>query len=249
MKTSSCLIAVLLLSFQLQAQTKPILTEEPPVPHQKPESAVEVTDQPTVVPAPESANSRMSRALTRYTGSAHWSPLSTWIPSKFGFSAGYVFNENWTLEGEYTSKSISASFQSVDFGQIVDRRYGIQGRWYPGTSNSFHFIVGLFKSEFSAEIGSTILNNVSGTPSSTLVKFQSMGPQLGLANRWQWQNGIGFGIDWLVMYMPLFNKSLDNDVLNSVTNTTDRSDIDKVTSVVSNIPQFDLLRLQLGYSF
>jgi len=250
-------LILILMAFGLSvsfAQTKkPVLTEEPPVPHQQQSEDPYLTPAPiqepvAIDPEPENLPTKVLRGLTRYNGSIHFSPLSTWLPGKLGLSLGYILDQNWTIEAESTSKSYSASFKSVDFGKIVDRRYGIQSRWYPN-SNSFNLIMGLFKSEFSAEIGNTIINNMSTIPSQTVFKFQSLGPQLGLANRWQWKSGVNFGVDWLVMYVPLFNKQVDDEVLHYITNTTDRSDLDTVIGVVSKLPQFEVLRLTLGYSF
>lgn len=240
------------------AQTK-TLSKEPPVPYETtpvdPETAATMPSSPppvqeprTITPEPEALPTKVLRGLTRYTANLHYSFLSTWIPSKFGASLGYHYDERWTFEGEYTSASLGASFQSVDFGEIVDRRYGLQARWYPGT-NSFHWIMGIYRSEFTAEIGNTIINNIGTVPEQTIFKIQSTGPLFGVANRWQWKQGVSVGVDWFVIYWPLFDKTVDDEVLKYITNSSDRSDVDKVTGVVSRIPQFDLFKLHLGYSF
>lgn len=204
--------------------------------------------EPIVVEPPKLFTTRVLRGLSRGTASLHLSPFSTWIPMKYGISGGYVFNENWTLEGEYTQATMSASFQHVDFGHMVDRRYGLQSRWYPGSSNSFNFILGFYKSEFVAEIGNTVLNNVGNIPGADVLRFESYGPQVGLSNRWQWQPGVTFGVDWFVMYFPLFGRT-DDSALKYINNSTDRSNLEDVVSVLKNIPQFDVLKLNLGYSF
>lgn len=201
-----------------------------------------------VTPDPGKPPTKDLRGLTRFNGSIHYSPFSTWLLGKRGFSIGTILDENWTLEGEYTTGSISASFRNIDFGRVVDRRYGVQSRWYPD-SNSFNLIFGLFKSEFSAEIGNTIINNIGSVPAQTVFKIESIGSQLGLANRWQWSNGVTFGVDWFVMYLPLFDKKIDDEVLKYITSSTDRSDIDNLTGLISRLPQFDVLKLNLGYSF
>lgn len=248
-KFTATLIVTSFLALPVHAQKKPLNTE-PPVPHQTlpTETQTDPVEKPLVVEPPVDSSTRMARSLSQFTGNVHLSPFSSWLPMKYGLSLGYILDPNWTIEGEYTRRTISAGFQSVDFGEIKDHRYGIQSRWYPG-SNSFNLILGLYKSEFTAELGDAVLNNVTGVPSTTVIKFESMGPQLGLANKWQWQSGITFGVDWFVMYIPAFNKKIDDNVLQSVNNSDDRSDLDKVISVVSNLPQFDILKINLGYSF
>lgn len=214
----------------------------------EPASQTPQETEPTVVPAPKDLPTSALRGLSQYSVNAHLSPISTWLPMKYGLSLGYISSQTWTFEAELTRKSISAKVLDVDFGQVVDQRYGVQARWYP-SSNTFNLIMGLFKSEFSFELGNSYLNNIPGSPSATVWKFESIGPQLGLSNRAQWSNGITFGIDWFVIYIPMLNKTIDDEALQSVTNSDDRDNLDKATKAIRNIPQFDLLRITLGYTF
>jgi hypothetical protein len=202
----------------------------------------------TIVPPPKDLPTQSLRGTSQYTGNVHLSPLSTWLPMKYGISLGYIPSTEWTIEAELTKRTISTKLLSVDFGEIVDQRYGIQARYYPG-SNSFNWIFGLFKSTFSFELGNSYISNIPGSPTATVWKFESIGPQLGLSNRFQWSNGITFGVDWFVMYIPAFNKTVDDTVIQSVTNTQDREDLDKAVKIVQGTPQFDLFRLSLGYTF
>lgn len=245
-------ILCLLVASVLQARAAQSEVQEIPLPADPTTTTdvstppVEPVTLPTVAPAPKPFTTKTLRGLSRYTGSLHFSYLSTWIPAKIGLSGGYIFNDRWTVEGEYTSGSLSADFHSVDFGKITDRRYGLQSRWYPG-ANSFNVILGFYRAEFSAELGNTILNHMSSVPQADVWKFDSYGPQFGLSNRWQWRNGATLGVDWFVMYIPLFGKT-DDSALRYVS-ASDRSDLDTVTSLVRNIPQFDVLKLTLGYTF
>lgn len=236
-----------------KAQTK---TSEP-VPTLNPDPSTTITPAPTsgtlepepaLVEAPKDLPTRSVRALSQYTVNAHLSMLSTWLPMKYGFSLGYIDSDEWTIEAELTRKTLSAKLLSVDFGEMVDQRYGVQARWYP-SSNSFNLIFGLYKSEFSFELGNSYLNNIPGSPQSTLWKFESIGPQLGLSNRFQWSNGFTLGLDWFVIYIPAFKTSKEDSVLQSVTNSQDREDLDKAVKSIQNIPQFDILRFSLGYTF
>lgn len=212
------------------------------------EPSEKVPERNAVVPADKEVSSQTLRSTSNYSINLHASILSTWLPMKFGAAIGYIQNENWTYEAEFTRRSISAKIMDVDLGQVIDQRYGVQARWYPG-SNSFNLIMGLFKSSFSLELGPSYLANIPGAPATTLWKFESIGPQIGLSNRWQWASGIAFGVDWFVIYVPAFNKTADEDVFNYITNQKDRDDLDKVTKAIKNIPQFDLLKVTLGYSF
>lgn len=246
-------MCLILMSFYLaHAQNvDPTLNQAAPptLPVTMPAAADPENVAPTLVDAPKDLSTLTLRGLSKYTINPHLSILSTWLPIKFGVGLGYIVSPDWTVEAEITRRSISAKVVDVDFGQVVDQRYGLQARWYPGSSNSFNLIMGIFKSEFSAELGNSYLNHIPGSPGSTKWKFESIGPQLGLSNRAQWSNGITFGVDWFVIYIPAFNKKVDNSVFDAMTNQSDRDDLDKVTSAIQKIPQFDLLKLTLGYTF
>lgn len=244
------LVAVILSSTAI-AQTNSMPPEKPPVPLEDTTSefpAEQTLPEPTVVSPEEiKLSSRTLRGLTRYSGTIHFSTLSTWLPLKYGIAAGYNYDMNWTVEAEYTTKSYSAGILGVDFGGITDRRYGIQTRWHPG-SNSFNFIFGLYRSEFTAELGNDMLSR-TGAPSGTVLGFKSFGPLFGLSNHWQWRYGLTLGVDWIAMYIPAFGGTVEDDALKAITNQSDRSSLDKVISAVRNIPQFDVLKLNLGYTF
>lgn len=232
------------------AQEKVPTEQQPPIPTENPPPVNETpASEPTISLAPQGElPTKVYRTLSRGTVMVHLSPFSTWLPMKYGLNAGYIYNDNWTWEFEYTQRSISGKVASVDFGKITDERYGIQSRWYPG-ANSFHLIMGLFKNTLSMELGNSILDSIGSVPPVTMWKVESMGPQLGLGNRWQWSKGITFGVDWFLMYIPMFNKKVDDRVFDYVNNPEDRDDLNSVSRVINNIPQFDVLRLHLGYTF
>jgi hypothetical protein len=137
----------------------------------------------------------------------------------------------------------------VDAAGVVDQRFGLQARWFPSAPDSFNFIFGLFKSQFSFDLGNSYLQNISGTPTSTTWSFESIGPQIGLSNRWHWNNGFTLGADWFVVYLPVFSQVKDDGALQSISNSQDRSDLDAKTKIFRSIPQFDVFRITLGYSF
>lgn len=250
--TMLSLLFTVLFAQSALSQVKKLPPKEPPVPNKTTTTTAPVIEDPSqeatvVVPETPKLPTTSLRGLSQFTGNVHFSALSTWVPLKYGISVGYLFSEYWTIEGEYTRKNLSAGLLGVDFGGITDSRYGAQARWYP-TGNSFNLIMGLYRSEFSAELGSSILSRI-GAPSGTMIRFTSFGPQVGLANRWQWDSGFTFGIDWLVAYIPLFGRDFDDEAITGVSNPDDRSDLDRLTSSVRNIPQFDVLKLTLGYTF
>ena len=243
-------IGLVLTSLSATAQEKIPAEQQKTIPSENPPPVTPKSEpDETIALAPEGQlPTKVYRALSRGTVMVHLSPFSTWLPMKYGLNAGYIAGENWTWEFEYIQRFISGKVASVDFGKIQDERYGLQARWYPG-ANSFHLIMGLFKNTFSMELGNSMISAIGSVPPVTVWKLESIGPQLGLGNRWQWTSGVTFGVDWFLMYLPVFNKKVDDRAFDYVTNQNDRDDLDNVSRIINNIPQFDVLRFHLGYTF
>jgi hypothetical protein len=239
------LFSISALSISAFAQTKTSAPTEitPPDTTQTP-----MATEPVLIAPPKPLSTSVVRALSSYTGNIHFSPISTWVPLKYGLSLGSILNEKWTVEAELTQKTFSAGLFNVDFGHISDSRYGVQARLYP-SNGSFNFIMGLFRNELAFELGNSLINRIPNIPSTTVFKVHALGPQLGLGNRWQWKMGVTFGVDWFVMYYPMFDKQADDDIIKAVTNQNDKDDLNGAVAFFRDKPQFDLFKLTLGYTF
>lgn len=172
--------------------------------------------------------------------------LSTWLPSKKTISYTHIFNEKWSLEGEYSWSTISFPVVGIDLGEIKEQRYTLQARRYLG--NSFHFTFGAVLSDFKARLGSDFLDDMGNEIRSDF-KVENIGITAGMGNRWQWQNGVTVGIDWFRMNMPLFETELDDNVLKSIPGGEDQDEVKKVIRVLNRLPSFVLLGVNLGYTF
>lgn len=181
--------------------------------------------------------------------SPHISPFSTWISPKIGLDLGIHMNPNWTLEAEFTRGSLSGKVFHVEFGQIVDQRYGLKTRWYLARSNSFHLLMGVFKSQLKMEIGPSIITNIPGGPNTSVLNAEAYGPLFGFGNRWQWAQGYTLGIDWFTVYIPTTNKRSDLGIAESITPETDKNNIKDILNFFLAIPEFDVLKINFGYSF
>lgn len=172
--------------------------------------------------------------------------LSTWLPSKKTISYTHIFNEKWSLEGEYSWSTISFPVVGIDLGEIKEQRYTLQARRY--LSNSFHFTFGAVLSDFKARLGSDFLDDMGNEIRSDF-EVENIGITAGMGNRWQWQNGVTVGIDWFRMNMPLFETELDDNVLKSIPGGEDQDEVKKVIRVLNRLPSFVLLGVNLGYTF
>lgn len=209
------------------------LTQEPAV--AKPES-----------PAVKSLSSKENRERSLGTVMVGYQPITSWLPSKKTLSYNHIFNEKWTVEGEFSFATINAPYIGVDLGKIKERRYTLQARRYVG--NSFHFTFGAVYSTFSARLGSDILDSF-GNEINSEFSAENIGATGGIGNRWQWQNGFTLGIDWIRLNIPLYESRVEDKVLESVGGSSDREDIKDVIRTFNRIPTFVLFGINLGYTF
>ena len=171
--------------------------------------------------------------------------LTTWIPSKLTFSYTHIFNEKWSLEGEYSSGSLSFPIVGIDLGKITEKRYSLQFRRYSG--NSFHTSFGLIYSELEARLGSDFLDDMGNEIKSSF-EVENLGLTAGLGNRWQWANGFTFGVDWARINIPVIETAVNDKVLKAI-DKGDSGDVKKVIRTFNRIPTFVLLGVNLGFTF
>lgn len=194
----------------------------------------------------EVKNSAYYREKSSSTLMVGYEFLSTWLPFKFTGSYTYMFNKKWSLEAEMARGHFGAGALGFDVGSVTEYRYSLLGRRYVG--NSFNMIFGLYKDDFRAKVGSDILDDMTDTSIDDL-RVEVIGLALGIGNRWQWGSGFTFGIDWFRMNAPVFDRKLDNEVLNEIDDNSDLKAVRDGMDKISKFPTFVLLGIYLGYSF
>jgi hypothetical protein len=179
------------------------------------------------------------RMVSRGTVMVGLNLLSTWIPYKKTISYTHIFSPKWSLEFEYAFGSLGVPVSGINIGGITEKNSSLIFRRYVG--NSFHFIFGAYEGNNTASLGRGY----------SLGKFQvkNLGLTSGIANRWQWKNGLTFGIEWFRMNLPVINTLYDDGILKNVSNSKDRRDVKTVMDYFNRIPTFTLLGLNLGYTF
>ncbi len=171
-----------------------------------------------------------------------YQPFTTWIPSKWTVSYTQNLSRYWAIEGEYSKGSLSLPVYGVDIGEISEKRVNLQARYFPG--NSFNWSFGLFYQKGEAELGGDI-PSVNG---EDVFDMEAFGATLGFGNRWQWENGITFGIDWFRVNQPFFGQWEDEAVLKQL-GADDASDVKKIMRAFNTLPTFVILGFRLGYTF
>lgn len=190
--------------------------------------------------------SRELRANDSVSVGFNWNLISMWIPNKMGANLQYNYSENKTIAMEYQSAGYKAAVFNFKFGEIKESKYGVLLKSF-GSSNSFYLSYGLMKYQLKAELGSDLFGP-AGLPFAPLFDVSSMGFQFGLGNQWNWDNGFTLGIEWFSIYYHAFAKSKNTEVFKYL-NVSDRDQANKVVDLIYNLPIFELLKIQLNYSF
>lgn len=203
-----------------------------------------------VTPSSDHLTVKESRLRSRYFGLLSYAPYDLIIPSKFGFSFGLVSSSENTWEFEYLRGKVSSPVIIEDLGSMTDERYSIIRRSYFGFE-SFNLSYGLSYFSFAAHLGDRFLNSVSGQsyPSIDLIQVKSLGLNVGVGNRWVWNQNFLFGVDWASWSQPLYVVKRESEFVDFATDQDDKDTVDRALSVVAYFPRFSIFKMQLGLLF
>lgn len=193
-------------------------------------------------------HSRKIRSSSEYFGIGTYSPLDLILPSKLGLTFGKNKDADHTWELEYLRSSVSVPFIVDDLGAMTDERLSWIKRNYYG-SEIFNFSYGLSYHRFSLNLGNKYLSSVTSVPNVELIEIESLGFNLGIGNRWIFENKMILGVEWFSWAQPVFKTKYNNSFKDYVTNADDQDTVDKGVKLISYLPRFAILKLQLGYSF
>lgn len=180
----------------------------------------------------------------------NYSPLDLIVPSKIGGTLGTISSGGKTWELEYLRGSISVPVVISDLGKMTDQRLSLIGRSY-AARNSFNVSYGLSYFSFAVHIGDEMLSRVTGgsVPNIDMLRLESIGFNLAVGNRWIFDHGITFGIDWVSWAQPVVTTKKYAPFLDYATDAKDREDIDKSVKLLSYFPRLAFLKLQFGVTF
>ena len=193
---------------------------------------------------------KIRRAANEYYALINYSPFDLILPSKYGFTLGFIQSFEKTYEFEYLHGNFGVPYLIDQLGQMTDDRYSLITRNYFG-NNSFNLSYGLSYHEFSVHLGDRFLTAASGGqfPTADIVKIQTIGFNIGIGNRWSFNHDITLGIDWVSWAQPLFRVGKQDAFLDHATNQSDYDAVDKIVKVGSYFPRFSILKLQFGMLF
>lgn len=178
----------------------------------------------------------------------NWSPfvLASFPMPKSGFQAGWVASESVTIDPEYLSGGIGFSLAKLDIGKISDTLITLPMRYFPG--NSFNTKVGATYRKLSVVIGDSILSRIINRPAHLdLLEYKFYSLNIGLGNRWQLDNGITLGADWIDLNVP-FSAKKNEAVTSYITDENDKKSVKTAIDILTAV-QFTALKFQIGYTF
>lgn len=196
------------------------------------------------------AQTRENRESTHWTLSAHITPFTLWTMMDYGVSASYHPSAKVAYELDFTTGQLGFGYFGVDIGRLRERKYSFIRRSY-SDRNSFHFATGIFINDLDVKLGNKYLSAVAANRRSEvdLLQIQTAGLTFGLGNRWQFKSGAVFGLDWLMINLPVWTISQKHPFLDASGNQDYVDDIQSALKLFRHIPTLALLRIQAGYSF
>ena len=179
----------------------------------------------------------------------HYAPISMWIPSKYGASAGYVKNKNLTFEIEALYGSLGYEFLKLNLANFSETRVNLMARYFP--AEIFNILFGLHYEKLELVLGDKFLSTISGTSKSefSLLEIDNVGVVFGLGSRWQLEKGITLGVDWVTLNQPILSTKTNAKFLSSDANQADKDLVNSALTVLKYTPRLTVLNLSAGWTF
>jgi hypothetical protein len=171
--------------------------------------------------------------------------LNTWVPSKITGSYTQILNRDFSLELEYATSKKDIKVAGFDAGTLKEERYTFLVKYYIGAS--FHIGLGPYISELSLELDENV-TDAAGNRINDKAELSLVGVTFSIGNRWQFENGITFGVDWLRMNQPTGTYKVSERIFDDVDEEYE-DDVKRTDRLFRNTPTFTLFGVNVGYSF
>jgi hypothetical protein len=171
--------------------------------------------------------------------------LNTWVPSKLTGSYTQIFNRSFSAELEYATSQRNISIAGVDVGLLKESRYTFLFKYYIG--NTFHVSLGPYVSDLSFDLDNKI-TDVFGRRLNDKAEISSVGVAFGIGNRWQFNNGITVGLDWLRISQPTGVYKVKDRIFKGLDDDK-KDDVKRTGKLFRTFPAFTFFGVNLGYTF
>lgn len=186
----------------------------------------------------------------KYYATLKYAYLDLLIPSKYGFSFGYLSDTHRNWEFEVLHGSFAIPFIVKDLGKMSDTRYSLVTKSYKN-GDKFNLNYGLSYNEFSFVIGDKLMNKLSGGsyPSLDLIEIHTLGFQFGLGHRWVFKDRFIISVDWFSWSQPLIVVKKHVPYLDYVTDPNDKKNVEDSIKIISYFPRLGTLKFNIGINF
>jgi hypothetical protein len=171
--------------------------------------------------------------------------VNTWVPGKVTGSYTQILNRRFSLELEYAISKRDVDIVGFDIGELEEDRYTFFLKYYIG--NSFNLSLGPYISQLSLTLDDKITNAAGGRINEK-AEISLIGVSLNIGNRWQFNNGITFGIDWMRINQPTGTYKVSERIFDDV-DDEDRDQVTRTGRFFKSFPAFTFFGVNLGYTF
>lgn len=232
------------VSFMLtaQAQTKTTTTT----------TTTEKTQEPSATDTVK-RHHETHRATRDYGFYLIYSPIDLIIPSKIGgsfyFSSSDGLNQ-YEISYLRASLSIDQTFGSANVASVTEQKFSFLNRNFSHGS-TFNWFYGLSYAAIESHLGKDYINSLP--PGSghdpDLLQVDVLALDIGLGNRWYFENGVTLGVDWIGVTQPVATLKKKETFTDQTSNQNDKDEVNKFINFMKSFPRIYTLKLQLGYSF
>lgn len=193
---------------------------------------------------------RENRTAKNWGVTGNYSLIEMWVLTKWGLSAHYTRNPDWTYELEYANGSLGWGYFGIDIGRIKEERVSVLARFF-GKRNSFNFIYGVFYNKLNFRLGDDLLRATNAAYRSDLdhAEVSLAGLTWGIGNRWHTRKGYILGVDWLTINLPFSVIQQHAPFLKRSEDKDDRDDFKDSLDWIKRFPSIGILKIQVGLTF
>lgn len=193
---------------------------------------------------------RENRGETKWSIVGEYSLFETWVLSKKAIAITYNETSANSCEFEYATGSLGWGAFGIDIGEIKEQRYSLLSRSYVNRK-TWSFITGIYYNKINVQLGNALLVTVVGAQQASVkfLELDTVGFTWGFGQRWQTQKGYVWGADWFTIHVPLFVTEESAPFLDASSSEERRKDVGAALNFFKRIPEFAVIKIQLGYSF
>lgn len=171
--------------------------------------------------------------------------FNTWVSEKITGSYTFIYTKDISYEFEYAHSKKELDTAGVELGTVDETRYSLLVKYY--LTDTFYLAMGPYINELTIDLSKEI-RDAAGVANTQDVEVSTLGVAFGIGNRWQYENGLTVGIDWLRINQPTGIYHVNNSALKDL-EEDDKDDVKRTGRILRTMPAFTYLGVNVGYTF